>query len=53
MIKCVLCKDEPKYNIINIGLYKVKVYDLDHEYGWNLCKPCEFSLNERSYNEYM
>ena len=51
MIKCVQCKDEykPKYNIIKMGIYWAEVYDLD-PYGWNLCKPCEFSLNERSNN---
>ena len=47
MIKCVQCKEDLKSNIINIGDYKVEVYNLDAN-GWNLCSWCEFSLNERS-----
>tara|TARA_R100000808_G_scaffold282_1_gene1659 strand:+ start:198 stop:353 length:156 start_codon:yes stop_codon:yes gene_type:complete len=48
MLKCVQCKDEDvKSNIINIGDYKVEVYNLDDN-GWSLCSWCEFSLNERS-----
>ena len=49
-MKRVQCKDEDlKSNIINIGDYKVEVYNIDNN-GWNLCSWCEFSLNERDYN---
>ena len=47
---CVKCKDEQvESNIINIGSYKVEVYNIDDN-GWNLCKWCEFGLNERGNN---
>ena len=49
-MKCVQCKDEDlKSNIINIGDYKVEVYNIDNN-GWSLCSWCEFSLNERGNN---
>ena len=47
-MKCIQCNDEDvSSNIINIGDYKVEVYNLDDN-GWNLCSWCEFSLDERS-----
>ena len=52
MIKCVQCKDEykPDYNLVKIGKFWLEVYNLDNNNGWNLCKWCEFSLNERGCN---
>ena len=51
MIKCVQCKDDYKVesNIIKMGIYWAEVYNTDPN-GWNLCRWCEFSLNERSNN---
>ena len=52
MIKCVQCTDdyEPKSNIINIGSYKVEVYNLDNKTNYNLCEWCLYDLSG-NYNE--
>ena len=52
-MKCVQCKDDYKVksNLVKIGRFWAEVYNLDDEFGYNMCKWCYNTLDERDYND--